>query len=309
MRIMSGDRMKVWIRAVRPQFFTAAIVPILLGTSVAWHNTANFDGTLFCMALLGGLFIHTGLNLGNDYFDHKSGGDRANRYSTPFSGGSRVIQEGLIRPRQILWVSIFSFSCGSAIGLYLNAILPGNTILLIGVLGVFLAFFYTGDPIRIGYSRLGEAAVGLGFGPIMVLGSYYVQAHSLSWDVLWVSLPVGILIAAVLYINEFPDYEADKKVRKKTLVVILGKRKAIKIYYVLLGSTYLVTCLSVALKILPPLALIALGSFPLAYRAITMARKNYDKVYELLPANAATVALHMAFGLLLCGGYLLDSVA
>ncbi|MFC1713883.1 1,4-dihydroxy-2-naphthoate octaprenyltransferase [Candidatus Poribacteria bacterium] len=298
----------VWLGALRVKFFTATLVPILLGSVVAWHGTGGFNWGYFLLALLGGILIDAGLNLGNDYSDHTSGVDEMNIHHNPFSGGSRAIQDGLLSPAQILWASRICFSLGAAIGLYLDFVLPGHTLLIIGIVGVFLAYFYSAAPVRIGYTGLGELACGLGFGPVMVLGSYYVQTGRLAWQPLWASLPVGILIALVLYINEFPDYEADKRGNKRTLVVIMGKKKAMRLYPVLLLLSYALIIAGVAGRMLPPFALISFLTVPFAFRAIKVARKNFNKIIELLPANAATITIHLALGLLLSVGYLLDKV-
>jgi 1,4-dihydroxy-2-naphthoate octaprenyltransferase len=295
---------KIWLKAIRPQFFTATIVPILLGTVIAWHQFGNFNWLYFLLALIGGLFIHAGLDLGNDYFDHTAGVDEINRFPTPFSGGSRIIQEKLLAPKEILRGSILCFLVGITIGLYLNFVLPGNALLIIGIIGIFLAFFYTADPIRIGYTGFGEFSVGLGFGPVMVMGSYFVQTGKLTWLPFFASIPIGILITLVLYINEFPDYEADKTMNKKTLVVILGKEKAIKFYFLFLGITYLWIVFGIILKIFPLFTLIVLITLPLCFKAIKISRMNYNKVYELLPVNAATIGLHLIIGLLLSGSYI-----
>jgi len=192
--------------------------------------------------------------------------------------------------------------------LLLDHILPGHTLLIIGIAGVFLAYFYSASPIRIGYTSLGEVSCGIGFGPVMVLGSYYVQVGRLAWEPIWASIPVGVLIALVLYINEFPDYEADKKSNKKTLVVLFGKMRAIRFYLAFLLLNYVFIIVGVAARIFPLTVLISLLTIPLALRAAKVARQNFDKILELLPANAATIALHLSFGLLLIGGYLLDKV-
>ncbi|MBU4342437.1 MAG: prenyltransferase [Candidatus Omnitrophica bacterium] len=132
---------KIWLKAIRAPFFTATIIPVTLGSVIAWHDTNDFMWLRFWLTMLGVLFVHTGTNLANDYFDHVSGCDEANSTPTPFSGGSRVIQNGLIAPRKILYVSLVSFIIGSAIGLYLNHLCKGNIILVLGMIGVSLGFF------------------------------------------------------------------------------------------------------------------------------------------------------------------------
>ncbi len=300
------SKVLLWVKAARPQFFTASIVPIILGAAIAWNQTGEFNWVLFWVTLIGGIFIHAGLNLNNDYYDYKSKDDVVNKTPTPFSGGSRVLPDGIFLPRQVLIASLLCFAIGSAIGLYLNHILKGNMLLILGIIGLFLAFFYTADPIKLGYMKIGEIAVGLGFGPIMLLGSYYVQAERFSWEAFSASVPIGILIALVLYINEFPDYEADKTVGKNNIVVTLGKRKAVRYYSIFLGSVYIFIIGTVILKIFPPLTLITLLTIPLAVKAVRTATTHFDRIKELLPANALTIAIHLLFGTLFTVAYLLD---
>ena len=291
--------LKLWIRAMRVPFSTATIIPVVLGSVLAWHDTAGFFWDRFWLALIGAILIHIGTNLANDYFDHLAGCDKVNTNPTPFSGGSRVIQEGLITPTNILYVSLTSCIIGSAIGLYLNYLSGGNVILILGIIGVSLGFFYSAGPLRIGYGSFGELAVGIGFGPLMVMGSYYVQARTLSFEAFLISIPVGILIALVLFINEFPDYEADKSVGKRTLVVILGKRNAVVLYHLLLALVYIIVSFFILFKILPVLGLLVFLTAPLALKAFFISRNNFDKIYELLPANASTIALHSLIGVLI----------
>lgn len=300
--------LKLWLKAIRAPFFTATIIPVTLGSVIAWYDTSAFLWMKFALAMIGALLIHTGTNLTNDYFDHLTGCDEANLNPTPFSGGSRVIQEKLIAPKKILYVALSSFFAGAAIGLYLNYVCRGNVILILGITGIFLGFFYSAKPLQIGYGSFGELAVGIGFGPLMVLGSYYVQAQSLPLKIFLVSIPVGILIALVLFINEFPDYLADKTAGKRTLVVILGKRKAVILYHILLGMIYIGIISLVIFRFLPFACLIVLFSLPLALKAFVVSKKNFDKIYELLPANASTIALHSLIGLLLVAGILLDKI-
>ena len=299
---------KVWSKAIRIPFFTATIIPVTLGSIVAWYDTNNFMWMRFWLAMFGALLIHIGTNLSNDYFDHLSGCDEANPNPTPFSGGSRVIQQGLISPKKILFVSLISFILGGAFGLYLNYLCGGNVILILGIIGVFLGFFYTAKPFRIGYGSLGELAVGIGFSPLIVMGAYYVQAQRLSFKVFLISIPVGILIALVLFINEFPDYLADKTVDKRTLVVILGKRRAVILYHILLACVYLTVVFLLIFNFLPLMSLIVFLSLPLAIKAYVISKNNFDKIYELLPANAYTIGLHSIIGMLLCAAFVLDRI-
>ena len=302
------NKLKLWIKAARMPFLTATLVPVILGSAAAWHDFNVFSWPLFFLALFGAIFVHLGISLSNDYFDHMSGNDEANKKPTPFSGGSRVIQEKLIPAKHILTAAILFFALGSAIGLYLNFILPGNVVIILGAIGIFLGLFYTAPPFKIGYNGFGEIITGIGFGPLMVLGSYFVQAQVITPSSFFISIPIAILIALVLFINEFPDYDADKKVGKKTLVVLLGKKFCVNIYFIFLILAYIIVIAGVISNLLPYHTLIILLTLPLAYTAIKNLVRNYDKIDELLPSNKATIGLHLLFGLLMAVGYILASV-
>jgi len=301
-------RVRVLIQAARAPFFTAVIIPVILGAVLAWRDAGAWKWGRFLLTLIGAVSIHGAANLINDFFDHRWGADELNRTPTPFSGGSRVIQEGLMTPAQVLAYSLALFALGGGIGLYLNYLCGTNVILIIGIIGVGLCIVYTAGPFRLVYEGFGELAVALGFGPLIVLGSYYVQAQALTFPAFLVSLPVALLIALVLYINEFPDYDGDKAAGKKTVVVILGKKRAVAVYHVAVLLVYLIILALIAGKILPLTCGIVVVSVPLAYRAYAVSRRHYEKVFELLPANAATIGLHASIGLLLAAGIALDVI-
>jgi len=298
------NRILLWIIAVRPQFFTATIVPITLGAAIARHDTGHFDWGLFWMTLIGGIFIHGGLNFTNDYFDFKTGNDVVKSNPTPFSGGSRFLREGILKPRQVQLAGLICFAAGSAMGLYLNYLCGGYMILLIGIVGVFIAYFYNADPLKIGYTRLSEVSTGFGFGTLMVLGAYYVQAKKLSWEAFFASVPIAILIALVQFINQFPDYDADKAAHKNNTVVMLGKEKAIAYYRFFLISVYVIVFFGIVFKVFPFAAILTFVTLPAAIKAIRVAVAHFDKIKELLPANALTIAIHLSFGILFVTAYL-----
>lgn len=301
-------RVSVLIKAVRAPFFTAAIIPVILGSVAAWRDCGAWMWWRFLLTLIGAVSIHGAANLINDYFDHRWGADELNRTPTVFSGGSRVIQEGLMTPAQVLAYSLALFALGGGIGLFLNYLCGTNVILVIGIIGVGLCLVYTAGPFRMVYEGLGEPAVALGFGPLIVMGSYYVQAQALPLSAFLISIPIGILIALVLYINEFPDHDGDRAAGKRTLVVILGKKRAVAVYHAAVLSVYLIILALIAGKVLPLTCLIVFVSAPLAYKAYAVSRRHYEKVFELLPANAATIGLHASIGLLLTAGIALDVV-
>lgn len=304
------SRVNTLVRIVGAPFLTAVAIPVLVGTCVAFGQGVSagescFSLGYFLLTFVGAICLQAASNMSNDYFDHLAGTDENNSELTPFSGGSRVIQDGTLGARQVLIVSTALYLVGAAVGLYL-AVVRGWPVLWLGLIGVFLAFFHNAPPFKLYYRvpGLGELAVGLGFGPVTVLGAYYVQAQQLSLGALWASIPVGLLIAAVLYINEFPDYQADKSVGKKTLVVALGRERAVWGYIALLVSAYLVIVSGVVLRVMPLTALLALLSVPLAYRSIQGALRFHSDTPQLIPTNATTIQIHLLTGLLLCAGYI-----
>ncbi len=304
------EKIKQFLVALRAPFFTASVVPVILGASVAYYEGEKINWILLGITLLGVVFIHAGVNLLNDYFDTISGNDVINKTPTPFSGGSGVILKGWFSSGQILFFSLLFLCVGAAIGMYLNFISPGNVILLIGIIGVFLGFFYSAGPLKISYfgHGLGEIAVGIGFGPLIVLGSYYIQAQQISWVSVSVSFPLLILISLVVFINEFPDYEADKEVGKKTLVVILGKGHSRKIYYLSLVMCYLLITFFIIANIFPFWCGISTLTLPLTVKVVKNLHLNYDKVSELAPSQGGTIILHISIGLLLSLGFVLARV-
>ncbi len=297
------SKVALLVNATRLPFLTATVVPVLLGTAIAWKDGA-FNLGLFLLTLLSACLFHIGTNILNDYFDHHSGVDEANFTPTPFAGGSRVIQRGLLDPIDSRNISIGAYLLGTMIGLYL-AYVGGPVILAFGVIGFLLGYLYTASPVRLAHRGLGELAVALGFGPLIVVGSYYVQTGRLSSEAFIGSLPVALLIAAVLYINEFPDRPWDTRAGKLTLVARMPIQTAIKGYQLIIAATYLIVIISAVLGAIPWPTLIALITIPMAWKAIKGLQKNHSHPYRLIPANANTVFTHLYTGLLLFAGYVM----
>ncbi|MGQ9521203.1 MAG: 1,4-dihydroxy-2-naphthoate octaprenyltransferase [Anaerolineae bacterium] len=298
----------MWVIKTRAPFFVADLVPVVLGTALAWARTGAFHFWYFLLTLIGAVALNAGTNMTNDYFDHKWGSDEINEeYANPFTGGSRLIQMGRVKPEEMLWQGIGFFVLGGLIGLFL-AFTRSWAILWLGVIGVFCGYFYTAPPFRLARTGLGELLVGLCFGPLMVLGAYIVQTRQFAWEPIIAAIPVGILIALVLWINEFQDMRADAAVGKNHLVVRMGRRRAAVAYEVLLALTYLSVVGGVLLGNVTPFALLGLLTIPLAVQAIRIARVHYDHPRELTPANALTIRIHLTTGLLLGMGYLLQGV-
>jgi 1,4-dihydroxy-2-naphthoate octaprenyltransferase len=304
---------KKWMITIRLPFLTAAAVPVIFGTALAWQMTGRFDLLLGLITLVGVCFAQAGTNMANDYYDHKTTDDDINESPTPFSGGSRVIQEKIQTPGTVIRGAFFFFGLAALCGLYLwlstrNAYENSYAIPLLAVIGFLSGFLYTATPVKLGYRGLGELFIGLNFGTLSVLGSFYVQTGQLGWTPIIASIPIAFLIAAVVYINQYPDYEADKKVDKKHWVVRLGKKRAIGGYLFLIFGSYLATIIAVLFSYVPPLGLLVFLSFPLALNATKTLLAHYDKVKELIPANAATIKIHLTYGLLLAIAVVVDKI-
>ena len=299
------SKMKSLILELRASFLTATIVSIVLGASIAWARNGVFDVGFFLLSLVGGVFLHLGTNVANDYFDHKSGGDDINReFVRPFSGGSRMIQLGLLKPREVLLEASIFYATGLGIGMYL-AFVRGLAVLFLGLVGLFSGIFYSGPPFKLANRGVGEALVGINFGVLMTMGSYYVQTQALDAEPLMASIPVCLLILAVVYINEFPDYNADKAVGKKTLIVRLGKKRAASGYVILIGGVYLSILIGVLTAIMPTATLIGLFTIPIAAKAAAYTLKYHSNSLKLVPANALTILCHLLTSLLLSAGYVI----
>jgi len=295
-----------WFIELRAPFLTATLVSIILGTAIAWTRNSSFNSVFFALALAGGLCAHLGTNIANDYFDHKSRNDEVNKeFVRPFSGGSRTIQQGLLTPKEVLGGSLLFFTVATSIGAYL-ILMNRPLVLALVLVGLVSGFFYTAPPLAWASKGIGEAIVGINFGALMTLGAYYVQTQTLLLEPIVASTPISLLILAVLYINEFPDYTADKAVGKKTLVVRLGRGKAVLGYAAIVFSAYLSVFLSVLLGITPLYTLLALIPLPLAAESVQHALKFHSEPFKLVPSNASTIVLHLVTSLLLSLGYFLQ---
>ncbi|HYN36496.1 MAG TPA: prenyltransferase, partial [Actinomycetota bacterium] len=289
--------------ATRVPFLTATFVPVLLGAVVArYHGFSNWWLTV--LALIGGSVIHLGLNVANDVFDSTSGADYANVNPTMFSGGSRMIQYGLVSLRTMRIVAAACYAVGIGIGLYLVAT-RGIELLWIGIAGVFLSVFYTAPPFRLVHRGLGEICVALGFGPIMVLGTYFTVAQRFSWEAFYASLPVAILIMLVLYINQIPDKPSDEKTGKRTIVVRLSKEKIIAGYGLSVVTTFALIVIGAVASIMPVWTLLAMAPAPLAWKVYNGLKAHYQSPYELMATLGQDIQLHLFTGLLLIVGYVI----
>ena len=293
------------LRATRLPFLTATVIPVVLGILIAATH-ASFDLVAAILTVIGACFVQLGLNVANDVFDTVQGADDANVTPTQFSGGSRVIQYGLVSLRQMATLATLFYVLAGVIGVVLLAFWGSVELLVIGVVGFIVSIGYTAPPLKFVYRGLGEVAVAIGFGPLMLLGAYVVQTGGvLAWEPFVASIPVAVLVALILYVNEIPDRRGDARVGKRTLPVRLSESTVIAIYNVAIVVAYVALVGGVVLGILPVPTLLMLLSIPLALQVSRGLRPNYDNPYGLMAIMGVNVQLHLRAGLLLLAAYVI----
>jgi 1,4-dihydroxy-2-naphthoate octaprenyltransferase len=296
--------------ASRPQFLTASVSPVLVGSSLGFAIAGTFNWPLFLLALFGMMALHAGANIANDYFDSVSGNDWANKNVTPFSGGRQFIQQNILSPKTTLATAIFCFALGVSLGLVILYLTHSLFILILGLIGLLGGFFYTAPPVKLGYRGVGEIAIAFLFGILPVYGSYYLQTGLISITPLPTACVVGILIFLIIFINEFPDLPADAAVNKKTLVVLLGISAGVRIYRIAVISAFVIMVAGVFVSRVMtwPLLLYFLFGLPASVAAI-----NFVNVHDVSTpgptqhrACAITIILHLIGSLALAIGFIIS---
>jgi 1,4-dihydroxy-2-naphthoate polyprenyltransferase len=293
------------MRTTRLPFLTATIVPVLLGILIAAAHGA-FDLASAALTVIGASFVQLGLNVANDVFDTVQGADDANVTPTKFSGGSRVIQYGLVSLRQMATLAAVFYVAAAVIGLVLLATRGSVALLVIGVVGFIVSIGYTAPPLKFVYRGLGEIAVAIGFGPLMLLGAYVVQTRgALALEPFVASIPIALLVALILYVNEIPDRRGDARAGKRTLPVRFSRAAVIGGYNTAVVAAYVAVVIGVLAGLLPVPALLMLLTIPLARRVSTGLAPNYDNPYGLMTFMGINVRLHLAAGALLLVAYVI----
>jgi 1,4-dihydroxy-2-naphthoate octaprenyltransferase len=301
------SRLKVWVRAMRVPYFTGAAMAVACGAAAAYYDFGSLRISFFLVALFGAVSIHAASNIINDYFDYRNGCDTDNQVRGVLNGGSRVIVDGLLSVKAMRNGAAAAYGIGVACGLYLAVSLGrhGWLLLLFGLAGLFISYGYTAPWPFLAGRGLGEVGLGLAIGVIPVMGTYFVLTKSASWTAVLGGLPVSGLMAACLWINEFPDAESDLAMKKRNAVVRLGRRRARYVFYALLAVIYLSPAVGVLTGVLSPWVLLCWAVLPAAVRAAVTLHRHYDEPAALLPAQITTLRLHLLTGLLMTAGLML----
>jgi 1,4-dihydroxy-2-naphthoate octaprenyltransferase len=290
--------LRLWIIAARPRTLPAAIAPVLVGTALA-GTEGVFRPLAFVCALIGSVFIQIGTNLSNDYSDARRGADTEDRL-----GPVRVTAGGLMPPKQVLVGTYVAFGIAVAAGAYLIAI-AGWQLLVVGAASILAGVLYTGGPRPYGYEGLGELFVFLFFGVVAVVGSYYVQTENLHWTAFALSVPVGLLVSAILVVNNIRDIETDRRAGKRTLAVRIGRDRARSLFTSMVVLSYVVPVGVWLAGGLSAWLLLVLASLPLVPPVVRTVYTRSDGP-SLNRALADTGRLVAVFSLLLAAGELLS---
>ena len=282
--------------AARPRTLPAAVAPVLVGTSLAIRY-GTFHPIAFIAALLGAILIQIGTNLSNDYSDARRGADTDERI-----GPVRVTAGGLVPPRQVLIATYLTFGAAVLCGAYLIAV-AGWALLAVGAASILAGVLYTGGPRPYGYEGLGEVFVFLFFGLVAVTGSYFVQRRGLPWQAFVLAVPVGLLISAILVVNNARDIDTDRRAGKRTLAVRLGRERTRVLFVAMIAVAFVTSWVPWFAGALSPWLFVTAAAAPLAIGVIQTVRTHADGP-SLNAALARTAKLALVFCLLLCAGVL-----
>ena len=306
--LSENSKLVILFQACRPKFLVASAAPILVGSFLAYATTGSFNPGLFILALVAIMALQAGANLANDYFDHISGNDWVNKNPTPFSGGSRYIQQGILSPKAVLLAALTALAAGSAIGLLIVLLTKSVFILSLGIIGLLGGFFYTAPPIKLGYRYIGEFVIALLFGLFPVYASYYLQTETIDTVPLLPAVIVAILIFLVILINEFPDVAADAAVNKKTLIVHLGVPTSVWIYRAALIGSFIIAAAMLIYSSMFFAGLFYLITLPIAAFAIKSANEKDLVKPGQYRASQITVLLHAIGSLALTIGFIITGL-
>lgn len=292
--------LKVWLRAVRIKFLLASIISVCLGLAINGWQNKTIDIGFAVLTFVGVATLHASVDLLNDYWDYKRQIDTDTK-RTKFSGGTGVLPEGLLKPGQVYQAGIVMLAIGSTVGAFF-IFERGVTIAVILGFAIVSIYFYS---TRIVDSGLGEVFVAIK-GSMIVLGTYFVQSSHITLEPVLAGVVSGILSSTVLFVNSFPDFDADKKHGRKTLVIVLGKDKASSSIWIFPGIIYGVIITSVMLGIFPLISLIVLSTVPLAIKFGISLKRYYQDVERLVPVMQGFVSFGRITGVLFVISFVLD---
>jgi 1,4-dihydroxy-2-naphthoate polyprenyltransferase len=288
----------LWFRAIRIKFLLASVIAVSNGIAISYWKTGDIDLGYALLTYFGIMCLHISVDLLNDYSDFKTGID-TNTKRTRYSGGTGVIPENLINSRLIYCAGIIFLILGGLTGLYFVTI-KGILILILLTFAIISIYFYSTNIVNAG---LGELFVAIK-GSMIVLGSYYIQSDQIDLTSIYVGIIIGLLSAVVLLVTSFPDYEADKKSGRRTLVIVMGKENSIKLFITIVTITYAMIIGGSIFNVMTIFSTIALLSLPFAFKAALKLRR-FNETSELVSSMANTIIYSRICGILLAISFII----
>ena len=289
-----------WFRVIRIRFLLASVIAVSVGLAITWWHSSNVTVFDAILTMAGVLALHASVDLFNDYWDFKRGIDTATK-RTKMSGGSGVLPEGLLKPRQVYAGGIIFLVIGTIIGVYF-VITDGIIIGIILAFAVVSIYFYSTKIVNWG---LAEVFVSIK-GTLIVIGTYFIQTSQINESVILGGIVVGVLSSLVLFITSFPDHDADKAKGRKTLVIGIGKKRASIIIWVFPAIVYGITISTVIAQIFPVACLIIIVTFPLITISYKKLKFGYNDINRLIPIMSSTLVYSRITGALFVVGFLLS---
>jgi len=298
-KMESSLMISVWLRVIRVRFLLASIIAVSVGLALHWSQNGSLDYLDVILTFAGVLALHASVDLLNDYWDFKRGIDTKTT-RTKMSGGTGVLPEGLLKPSSVYRAGVVFLIIGSLIGSYF-VITDGILIAIILGFAILSIYFYS---TKIVDSGLGEFFVAVK-GSMIVMGTFFIQSGEVTVESILAGIVIGTLSSLVLFIASFPDHDADKSKGRKTLVIVVGKEKAIKLFWLFPLVSYVVILIGVSVNLFPLLSLISLLSFPLMIKSGLGLQKNYDAIDNLVPFMSSTLQFSRLTGILFALSFLI----
>jgi 1,4-dihydroxy-2-naphthoate octaprenyltransferase len=292
------DNRKLWLAAIKPPMYSVAVIPISVGTAVAYAQTQQFDPQVYFTFLGAAILIIAWLNLSNDYFDSETGIDINKGHSVVNLTGNKSL---------VFWISNLCLSLGVLGILSISWWQQDWTVLGLILSSCALGYSYQGPPFRFGYQGLGEFICFVTFGPLAIAAAYYSQAQSFSLVSLAASVIIGITTSIILFCSHFHQVKDDLAAGKRSPIVRLGTARGSQVLTWMTGSIFFLTIIFAIFNYFSWWTLLVFASFPFADRLIHHVRENHDKPEKVSNCKFIAVNLHFFSGILLALGFVLSA--
>lgn len=285
---------RIWWQLTRPHTLTASFVPVLLGTAFAMQNS-KIDIPIFIAMLVACLLIQAATNMFNEYYDYARGLDHEESVGI----GGAIVRNG-VKPKTVLNLALIFYGISALLGLYI-IISSSWWIAVIGAICMAVGYFYTGGPLPIAYTPFGEIISGFFMGIVIILISYFIQTGNITTDSILISIPIFILVGAIMLSNNIRDLDGDKENGRKTVAILIGRKNAITLLATMFIVSYLWLIVLVLMQIVTPWTLITLLSLPMPIKAVRGFIGKTEPI-QMVPAMKATAQTNTFFGLLVTIG-------